>query len=148
VIRAVKQAGYVGARTTELLAHKLDFAPFEMPTTVQAYPHLRSDYLRNLARARKAMRALEWTVRFRHIKDWIELGRQFFDLVLQEGGVWHLLGHSWEIEEMHLWDALAEIFDYVAGREGVLYLNNVEVLGMLPHKPPGLVLKEHETSAR
>lgn len=34
VIRHVQAAGYAGARTTEMLAHNLNFDPFKMPTTL------------------------------------------------------------------------------------------------------------------
>jgi hypothetical protein len=34
------------------------------------------------------------------------MGKILFDRVLKEGGVWHLFGHSWQIEEMGLWDDL------------------------------------------
>ena len=63
---------------------------------------------------------------------WVELGKALFDLVLCEGGVWHLYGHSWEIEEKGLWDELKEMLDYVAEREGVQYVTNAEVLNFLP----------------
>jgi len=46
---------------------------------------------------------------------------------LREGGVWHLYGHSWLIEEMALWDGLVEVLDYVSRRENVRYANNGEL---------------------
>ena len=62
--------------------------------------------------------------------NWLDLARGLFDSVLQEGGVWHLYGHSWEIEEFDLWDDLKQILEYVSGRDGVLYLSNGEALGL------------------
>ena len=56
--------------------------------------------------------------------DWVALGKRLFDRVLREGGVWHLFGHSWEIEQRGLWDGLAELTRYVARRPGVTYLTN------------------------
>ena len=64
------------------------------------------------------------------------MGKVLFDQVLKEGGVWHLFGHSWQVEEMGLWDELKEILDYVGGREGVRYVTNAEVLSFLPERAP------------
>ena len=47
VIAAVRRAGFVGARTTAMLARELIFDPFRMPTSVQAFPHSQLDYLKN-----------------------------------------------------------------------------------------------------
>ena len=60
--------------------------------------------------------------------NWVELGKRLFDSVLQNGGIWHLWGHSWEIDEMGLWEDLEEILDYVSKREGVTYIPNCELI--------------------
>jgi hypothetical protein len=127
VIRALQAAGYSGARTVEMLATSLKINPFEMPTTLQVYPHRGSTYLKNVARAH--FRGLQTCFAQRsHLENWVELGKRLFDSVLQDGGVWHLYGHSWEIEELNLWSALDEMLDYVAGHDGVLYVPNGELL--------------------
>jgi DNA-binding NarL/FixJ family response regulator len=51
-VRAVQQAGYRGARTVRMLATRLAFNAFEMPTTLQVFPHATFTYLKNVARAR------------------------------------------------------------------------------------------------
>lgn len=70
----------------------------------------------------------------------MDLAAALFDKVLREGGVWHLYGHSWEVNDLRLWTELDEIFAYVADRPGVLYLSNSKVLGLLPQEsfPPSL----------
>jgi hypothetical protein len=75
------------------------------------------------------------------------MGKILFDQVLREGGLWHLYGHSWEIEQGGLWAGLAEMLDYVCGREGVLYLSNRDVLECLPSEslPPSTVEKLDQT---
>src|SRR5579863_3680088 len=52
VVQQVKRAGYLGARSTLMLCSNREFDHFEMPTTVQAYPHRRINYVRNLVRLR------------------------------------------------------------------------------------------------
>lgn len=128
VVRALKDAGYEGARTTRMTACDLSFDSFEMPTTLQVYPHKRSTYIKNIVRAGNLRRFCDYVIRFRECESWVELGKRLFDRVLGEGGVWHLVGHSWEIEEMGLWDQLREMLEYVSGRENVLYVTNYDVL--------------------
>ena len=53
VIRALEAAGYWGARTVRILSTRLEFDPFEMPTTVQIVRQPKSNYLKNVARAGK-----------------------------------------------------------------------------------------------
>ena len=47
----VRAAGFRYARTTVNLCFDPGTDPFQMPTTVQFYPHDRSVYLRNFAKA-------------------------------------------------------------------------------------------------
>ena len=54
----------------------------------------------------------------------MKLSRLIFDRVLRHGGVFHIWGHSWELEEGGLWSAFEEVLRYVARRPGVLYLTN------------------------
>jgi peptidoglycan/xylan/chitin deacetylase (PgdA/CDA1 family) len=128
VVREVQNAGYGGARTTRMLCSDSVFSPFHMPTTVQAYPHKRSNYLRNLARLggvsaiAQSMGDVIW------FEDWIHLGRKIFDDVFRDGGIWHLYGHPWELEKLNLWGQLNEMLDYVSGRDGVAYLTNGQLL--------------------
>ena len=60
--------------------------------------------------------------------NWLELGKRLFDSVLQNGGVWHLYGHSWEIDELGLWNELEEILDYISKRKEVLYVSNGQLV--------------------
>lgn len=142
VIRELKRAGYAGARTTEMLGYRLNFRPFEMSTTIHAFPHGQSSYVKNFTRAFHFGRGLEWIARFRQAENWVDLGKRFFDLVLKNGGVWHLYGHSWAIDNENLWDQLKELLDYVSRRDGVLYSVNKEVLKFLPAKKPMVVARQ------
>jgi hypothetical protein len=62
--------------------------------------------------------------------NWLELSKRLFDSVLQNGGIWHLYGHSWEIEELGLWKDLEEMLDYVCKREDVTYVPNWELIAV------------------
>jgi len=127
-IRAVKKAGFEGARTVRMLSHSPAFNAYEMPTTVQAYPHTPLAYLRNLGKQGDLAGLYGYVTDLHRCKNWVQLGKKLFDKVLAEGGIWHLYGHSWEIEALNLWDELAEMLDYVARRPGASYLLNSQVL--------------------
>ncbi len=131
VVRALKQAGYWGARTVRMLATRLEFNPFEMPTTLQISPHPQFNYIKNMARARKIEGLQVYLANRTRLGNWLELGKRLFDSVLQNGGVWHLYGHSREIEELGLWNGLGEILDYVGKRKDVLYIPNCELIRFL-----------------
>lgn len=128
VVRAVQNAGYRGARTVRMLATRPTFDPFKMATSLQVFPHARFTYLKNLARARSLESLQSCLVQMPRLGSWLELGKTLFDAVLESGGIWHLYGHSWEIEQLGLWDDLREILDYVCRRDGVAYLPNCAVL--------------------
>jgi peptidoglycan-N-acetylglucosamine deacetylase len=127
VVSAVKEAGFIGARTTSMLSCDLAFDPFRMPTSVQAYPHSRLDYMRNLSRVVDWRRTWVYATHVRYASNWVALAKILFDSVLRDGGLWHIYGHSWEVEEYDLWDDLREVLAYVSNRSGVLYLGNGEI---------------------
>ncbi|MGO9021234.1 MAG: polysaccharide deacetylase family protein [Syntrophobacteraceae bacterium] len=124
VVRALKDAGYEGARTTRMMAYHLSFDSFEMPTTLQVFPYRMSTYIKNIVRAGNLLRLCNYMIRFRACENWVDLGKRVFDRVLREGGVWHLVGHSWEIEQMELWDQLRDMLDYVSADGRALYVTN------------------------
>ena len=115
-VQMVKDAGYRYARTVGRYAFAVH-NPYEAPTTLHAYKHW-SD-LADMAsfagfRPLKFMRYLQWD----------ELAKAMFDHTAKVGGVYHLWGHSWEIDQHDDWERLAGVFSYIAGRPEVSYAVN------------------------
>jgi len=131
VVEELKKAGYDGARTVRLLATDTNYDLYDLPTSIQVYPHTRNEYLRNVLKSRKLGRLYDYTTQLGFGEDWVAIGKKLFDRVLEQGGMWHLWGHSWEIDQLKQWDALSEILDYVSSREDVLYLNNGDLVQCL-----------------
>jgi peptidoglycan-N-acetylglucosamine deacetylase len=115
-VQLVKDAGYGYARTVA----RYEFAlanPYEAGTSVQAYNH-RFDPWRIAYFARfHPVRAL------RYFK-WDALARDMFDSVVQNGGIYHLWGHSWEIDAHEDWPLLERVFRHIGAHPEVSYAAN------------------------
>jgi len=132
VVEELKKAGYDGARTVRLLATDTNYDRYDLPTSIQVYPHTRTEYLRNIFKSRKkADRLYSYMTSLGFDDDWVAIGKKLFDRVLAEGGMWHLWGHSWEIDQLKQWDQMSEMLDYVRGREDVMYMNNGDLVQYL-----------------
>ena len=140
VIASVRQAGFVGARTTTMLARELIFNPFRMPTSIQAFPHSRLDYLKNFLTSGDFRRTWSHLAGLSSACNWVGLAAHLFDSVLANGGVWHLYGHSWEVNDFKLWNDLKVVLDYIANRPGVLYLPNSELVRFVTVQPTESVM--------
>ncbi len=108
-------AGYRAIRTVEFLS--LDRPRpsatggenlLQMPTTLQAYPQSRRAYLRNMIKRRAFRNFALYTLHGRS-QDWTTLARRLLKRAVDVGGVFHLWGHSWELEGEGLWDQLEQI---------------------------------------
>jgi peptidoglycan/xylan/chitin deacetylase (PgdA/CDA1 family) len=110
-LEIVRAAGHAGLRSVELLS--IDFPRpsadlLLLPTTVQAYPHGPVAYAKNTIKRRAFTNLGRYLVRSRS-SDWARVARTYLDTVLQCGGVFHLWGHSWEIERTSQWQRLEEV---------------------------------------
>jgi len=131
VIKCVEQSGFAGARTTRMLGYSLDFNRYEMPSTLQAFPHPPLNYIKNLGK-RRDMGGMSLYFRdYLRCKSWVEMGKKLFREVNERGGIWHLYGHSWEVQEFGLWGQLDELLSYVSNHQGVAYTSNSGVLDLV-----------------
>jgi hypothetical protein len=124
-LKLIRQAGFEGLRSVELLSTDFPGPRDELlllPTTVQAYPHGPAAYARNGLK-RGAFRNLwRWVAHCRSA-DWAKLARSLLCATLKCGGVFHLWGHSWEIQKAGQWQRLEETLRFVgqfAGRAPAL----------------------------
>jgi peptidoglycan/xylan/chitin deacetylase (PgdA/CDA1 family) len=118
----ILRAGYLGVRTVELLS--LDFprpvlSPREgkgllmLPTTVQAHPHGLFAYVRNLG-LRAAYRNFCLFLAHGRSTNWTSLVQSLVSRALKCGGVFHLWGHSWEVEQTGQWQRLEEVLRFLS----------------------------------
>jgi peptidoglycan/xylan/chitin deacetylase (PgdA/CDA1 family) len=115
-VALVKACQFSYARTTMNLCFDAGIKPYEMPTTVQFYPHDAGVYLRNFAGSGDwARRAGGLWLAVRH-PNWIDRLYAMFDHACDHGGVFHLWGHSRQIEELNAWHEIDAFFRHAAAR--------------------------------
>jgi peptidoglycan/xylan/chitin deacetylase (PgdA/CDA1 family) len=118
----VQQAGFKLARTVIRFATTIGPDPFALPTTLHAYDHWL-DAWRIAVFARFNPFAF-----IRYYRHWDVLAKAMFDRVSKTGGIFHLWGHSWEIEKSNNWDRLEEVFMYIGQKSTVQYLPNGQLI--------------------
>ncbi len=109
--RMVRDAGYTGLRSVEFMSLDLPRSRngiLEMPTTVQAFNQSVIGYAKNFAR-RLALRNAWSYILHGHSTDWTALSRAMLKRALSGGGVFHLWGHSWELESEGQWKRLEDV---------------------------------------
>jgi len=107
----VRRAGFRCARTVELLSTQFPIRRagiYLIPTTVQSSPHPWTAYVKNCAK-RLASRNMVNFILHARSRNWTETAHSMLQVVAQNGGVFHLWGHSWEIEEQQQWPQLESV---------------------------------------
>jgi peptidoglycan-N-acetylglucosamine deacetylase len=112
----VSAAGFRAARTIEFLSldrprRKKDL--LLMPTTVQCFPHRLSAYAKNAFKRLKISQFLEARA-WQDPQNWRALANRLFQRAVRRNGVFHLWGHSWEIEQGNQWQQLEQFFATIA----------------------------------
>ena len=120
-----REAGFAYARTVKRHSFDLKGSMMEGITTVNAYNHYQD--LGKIARF-----AGYNPVRTYRYFQWDVLAKAMFDKVMAEGGVFHLWGHSWEIDQHGDWEKLEDVLRYISGRAEATYVTNGELPGLQP----------------
>jgi peptidoglycan/xylan/chitin deacetylase (PgdA/CDA1 family) len=129
----LRAAGYRLARTTVAFRTDSNFDPYAMPVTFQLWPHSRRVIARHALREGNLLGLSKWAGRWRGQTDLPALAESIVEHIQQNGGILHIWGHSWEIEQASLWPLLHEVMTRVANRPGVEYLTNRELLSRGSH---------------
>ena len=136
IIKIIKECGFLGARTVESFKTKIE-NPFLMGVTLHCYPHFTPDKEWSLFFKTRIFwerykfiltKVFALNLPINSLFGWSELGENVFKYVLKNGGIFHLFGHSWEIEKYKMWENLEKVFKHISNRENALYLTNSEAL--------------------
>ncbi len=112
--RLVAAAGFDYARTVRNFRTEVGGDPFAMPVTLQLFPHRPTAYLRNLIKYGLSPQRLRLGLAALATPNLVDRVARLVDICAHSGGVFHLWGHSWEIEEQGLWPTLDQILSHLA----------------------------------
>jgi peptidoglycan/xylan/chitin deacetylase (PgdA/CDA1 family) len=106
-------AGFVYARGIKNFCSNVGHDPFAMPVTLQFFPHKNDVYLRNLLKHGLDSQRLRVCFAAISTANLVDRAKRIVDLCADSIGVFHLWGHSWEIEEHKLWRDLEDVLKYL-----------------------------------
>jgi hypothetical protein len=127
----VREAGFSLGRTVR--RHETDFPrdPLRTGTTVHAYRHWRD------------IPAIAWLAGCQPTKaaaqfwNWDDLAIGLFDRTLATGGLFHLWGHSWEVDAHDDWGRLERVLHHIGGRSSLRYITNGDLIPAQLREHPG-----------
>lgn len=85
----------------------------EMPTSVQVVRPQPTRVMRNLIK-RRALGNARLYLKHGRGGDWPSHARKLLDHAIASGGVFHLWGHSWELEAQDQWGPLDALLGHLA----------------------------------
>ena len=109
--RLAREAGYKLARTTVGFRTDRDFNPSRMPVSVQFVPHSRNIHVRHALKEGNAKGLLNWIRVCKLVTELEQLCVVMMNSAIRENGIFHIWGHSWEIQNLGLWQKLEYIFE-------------------------------------
>lgn len=116
--KLVSCAGFVAARTCNFGDFNLPGDPYEWHITLHASNGSPLITLKTWLGSRISVRSLA---------DWEDRAKLLFDLALQKGGIFHLWGHSWEIEKNNELLKLERVLRYISEPKDACYMSNGDV---------------------
>ncbi len=123
-IDIVNDSGYSFGRTTQYFNTKIDCESGLMHTTAQAFNHSNIDLLKHSIKRIMLPEIIECKGFIPYTKNFTSLSAHFINK--SETEVFHLWGHSWEIEKYNLWKQLEDLFILLVNTPNVVFMNNIE----------------------
>lgn len=127
--KMVCTAGFDYARTIQNLRLDAGNLRYELPTTLQFYPHSRTVMIKNFIAQRDWKKRRELMEVLIPEQDWLERLFMMFDYVCRRGGIFHLWCHSNDIDRLGLWKKLDEFLNFVSYKTNpALRMNNAQII--------------------
>lgn len=137
VKRVVKEAGYLGARSTQKFCFQRPTNLFEFGVSIHVYPfpfrkkdqhsylinkHLFDPLLKNYKKIGQLGLSINsfWSLS--------NLLRNALEYAIYKGEIFHLYGHSWELERYGLWEELEKFLSDIQKKDNLTFLTNSECL--------------------
>jgi peptidoglycan-N-acetylglucosamine deacetylase len=124
----VKNAGFNCARTINQCRRTVK-NPFEFGTTIHAKEYPVSHYCKHSMLSLDSYLFMFLLKSNLFTKSWERIAVETLDFVISNGGIWHLWGHSWEIQENNGWDKLERVLHYIYSiRNEIRILDNSKMI--------------------
>lgn len=127
---AVEAAGYDLARTTVGFRSDVGSDPYRVPVTIQMYPHGHRVHVTHALKELNLTGLARWVSRYGRKTDLLALVETAMIDLDANGGVLHIWGHSWELEQFELWDTLDQVLAIVASDPAVSHVPNHDLLSL------------------
>ena len=127
--KMVCTAGFEYARTIQNLRLDAGDLRYELPTTLQFYPHSRTVMIKNFVNQRDWKKRKELMAVLMPEQEWLERLFLIFDYACRRGGIFHLWCHSKDIDQLGLWKTLDEFLNFVSYKiKPALRMNNAQII--------------------
>lgn len=127
----IDQTGYRLARTTVGFRTDLEYDPRLMPVGLQFWRHSQRTLLQHALVQRNFRGAVDWMRLWKGGHDPTRLSECMGRHIRTNGGVLHIWGHSWEIEQGGLWQELEEALKRLSDLGPLLSLTNSQVADLV-----------------
>lgn len=108
-----ESAGYLAIRSVEFMSldrpRRRGGGLLEMPTTLQAFDQPPKAFVKNALKRRSPGNLWRYVAHGRAAGDWTVLAKRLLARARSIGGVFHLWGHSWEVEQTGGWGRLEQV---------------------------------------
>ena len=130
LIRIAGDAGFIGARTVMLLTRAIR-DPFREGTMINAGNWWFTHYMLH-SLASRDIKLFNFVLRRNLVfKSWDRIAIETLNFVVENGGIWHLWGHSWEIGNNNDWGRLEGIFQMMRSlSKEIKRMDNSQLLTM------------------
>jgi hypothetical protein len=126
--KIVGESGFYYARTVELLSTNIDDL-LSASTTIQLFNQPLVAYVKNNLKRRKPGQIFYFMSKIHiHQLRLTKIAELYLQQAVEKGGVFHVWGHSWEIEQLGLWKQLEEIFKVLYKIPNAKYLTNSQLV--------------------
>jgi len=133
-VKMIKKAGFIGARTTRVLEYKSPVDFYQLGTTIQKgnniYGHILPHFRKSGLTGNIDL-SCHLSIKYLITANNFDFCQEAFDYVKKKGGIFHLWGHSHEIEKKNYWHELENLFKSIAKTEDILLVNNTELVRLI-----------------
>jgi len=105
--------------------------PHLLDTTIQAYNHSSGVLTKHCVKNTFLLPVIQNLFFYKTNRNFPKMIEHTMNRVLATGGLFHLWGHSWEIEQYGLWKELEMVLKMLAFNSEMTYLNNTECWKLL-----------------